>query len=268
MNEASPQSVLLEKLAATPPTRSGGTALYWQCSELLKRLIEESHYPAAIPLPPENELARALGVSRPTLRQAMARLASDGVVHSQRGVGAFALRSGLIRPVGLSSLYRDLVDAGRVPRTKVLVLEEMDAEPAVAAELHIAPGTRLLHLERVRYADGTPVVLTRSLLALPDGVTLTREQLEADSLYNLLHRVASIELVGGSQTVSARHATATEAKLLELPSDSAVMVAHRVAFDSRGNGVEYVHIIYPEGTALSSDLRGTSTRAADPGTLR
>jgi GntR family transcriptional regulator len=268
MNEESPQSVLLEKLAASPPTRAGGTSLYWQCSELLKRLIEESHYPAAVPLPAENELAKALGVSRPTLRQAMARLASDGVVHSQRGVGAFALRSGLVRPVGLSSLYRDLIDAGRVPQTRVLVLEEMAAEPAVAAELHVAPGTRLLHVERVRSADGTPVVLTRSLLALPDGVTLTKEQLEADGLYNLLHRVASIELVGGSQTVSARHATATEAKLLELPSDSAVMVAHRVAFDSRGNGVEYVHIIYPEGTELSSDLRGTSTRAADPDTLR
>lgn len=268
MNEESPQSVLLGKLAASPPSRAGGVALYWQCSELLKRLIEESHYPAAVPLPAENELAKALGVSRPTIRQAMARLASDGVIHSQRGVGAFALRSGLVRPVGLSSLYRDLVNEGRVPATKVLVLEEVPAEPAVAAELHVPPGTRLLHVERVRSADGTPVVLTRSLLALPEGVELTRDQLESDGLYNLLHRVGAIELVGGSQTVSARHATPAEAKLLHLPADSAVMVAHRVAFDSRGNGVEYVHIIYPEGTELSSDLRGTSTRPADASASR
>jgi len=223
MNQAGPQALLLEKLAATPLQRTGGIALYWQCSELLKRLIEESHYPAAVPLPAENELARALGVSRPTLRQAMARLASDGVIHSQRGVGAFALRSGLVRPVGLSSLYRDLAETGKVPTTKVLMIEETAAEPAVAAELHVPEGTRLLHIERVRYADGEPVVLTRSLLALPDGITLTREQLESDGLYNLLHRVA---------------------------------------FDSRGNGIEYVHIVYPEGTELSSDLRGTSTRAA------
>ncbi|MFD1714808.1 GntR family transcriptional regulator [Amnibacterium flavum] len=263
MDQASPQAVLLEKLAANPLSRTGGIALYWQCSELLKRLIEESHYPAAVPLPAENELAKALGVSRPTLRQAMARLASDGIIHSQRGVGAFALRSGLVRPVGLSSLYRDLADAGQVPTTKVLVLEQVNAEPTVAAELHIPVGTPLLHIERVRFADGTPVVVTRSLLALPDGVTLTREQLESDGLYNLLRRVASIELVGGSQTVSARHATAAEAELLDLPSDSAVMVAHRVTFDSRGNGIEYVHIIYPGGTELSSDLRGTSTHAAE-----
>jgi len=125
-------------------------------------------------------------------------------------------------------------------------------------------GTRLLRLERVRYADGIPVVLTQSLLALPEGITLTKEQLESDGLYNLLYRVASIELVGGSQTVSARHASAHEAEHLELPADAAVLVAHRVAFDSRGNGVEYVHIYYPEGTELSSDLRGTSIRSADP----
>lgn len=265
MNDVGPQAALLEKLAANPLNRNGGIALYWQCSELLKRLIEESHYPAAVPLPAENELARALGVSRPTLRQAMARLANDGIIHSQRGVGAFALRSGgLVRPLGLSSLYRDLENSGRTPTTKVLVLEETTAEPDVAAELHIPAGTRLQHLERVRYADGVPVVLTKSLLALPEGVSLTKEQLESDSLYNLLHRVASIELVGGSQIVSARHATPYEVAHLELPADSAVMEAHRVAFDSKGNGIEYVHIIYPEGTELSSDLRGTSTRPAVP----
>ncbi len=263
MTQLEPQAALLEKLAANPLNRSGGIALYWQCSELLKRLIEETHYPAAVPLPPENDLARALGVSRPTLRQAMARLANDGIIHSQRGVGAFALRSGgLVRPVGLSSLYRDLEAAGRTPTTKVLVIEETTAQGTVATELQVPEGTRLLHIERVRYSDGTPVVLTKSLLALPEGVTLTKEQLESDGLYNLLYRVASIELVGGSQIVSARHATPYEVEHLELPEDSAVLEAHRVAFDSRGNGIEYVHIIYPEGTELSSDLRGTSTRPA------
>lgn len=264
MAQARAQTELLHKLASKPLDRAGGIALYWQCSELLKHLIEESHYPAAVPLPAENDLAKALGVSRPTLRQAMARLATDGIIHSQRGVGAFALRTGLHRPVGLSSLYRDLANSGRVPTTRVLLVEEATADPVVAAELHIKPGTRVLRVERVRLADGVPVVLTRSLLALPDGVTLTKEQLQSDGLYNLLHRVASIELVGGTQAVSARHATAEEVELLNLPDDSAVLVAHRVAFDSRGNGVEYVHIIYPEGTELSSDLRGTSTRAAEP----
>lgn len=262
MSASSAQTAFLQHLEARPLVRAGGVALHWQCSELLKSLIEHVHYPPAVPLPAENDMARALGISRPTLRQAMARLASDGVIYSQRGVGAFALRPGLVRPMGLSSLYRDLQSEQRSPTTRVLVIEEAEANGSVAAELRIPVGTRMQHIERLRLADGVPIVITRSLLALPDGISLTAAQLESDGLYNLLHRVAGIELVGGSQTISARIATAEEADLLEVEPRSAVMVAHRVAFDTVGRGVEYVHIIYPEGTELMSDLRGTSVRAA------
>lgn len=262
MDPALAQAAFLEKLTASPLVRSGGVALHWQSADLIRSLIDETHYPAAVPLPAENDMARALGISRPTLRQAMSRLSSEGIVHSQRGVGAFALRGGLVRPVGLSSLFRDLQAEGRKPTTRVILLERVPADATVANELRINPGDPLLHLERVRLADGAPVVLTHSLLALPDGVTLTREQLENDGLYNLLHRVGGIELVGGSQAISARLASDQEAELLELKQGSAVMVAHRVAFDTVGRGIEYVHIVYPEGTELVSDLRGTSVRAA------
>lgn len=256
------QADFLRQLEAKPLVRSGGTALNWQCSELLKTVIDSLHYPPAVPLPAENDMARALGISRPTLRQAMARLASEGVIHTQRGVGAFALRPSLVRPVGLSSLYRDLQSEQRNPTTRVLLIEESSATETVAEELHIPVGTRMQHIERLRLADGVPAVITRSLLALPEGVTLTRSQLESDGLYNLLHRVAGIELVGGTQTISARIATSQESELLEVDPHSAVMVAHRVAFDTLGRGIEYVHIIYPEGTELISDLRGTSVRPA------
>lgn len=265
MEASAAQVALLEKLAARPLSRSGAVALHWQCSELLRSLVEQTHYPPAVPLPAENDMARALGISRPTLRQAMSRLAADGVLHSQRGVGTFALRGGLVRPVGLSSLFRDLENEGRTPTTRVLLLERVPADATVAAALHVVPGAPLLHLERVRLADGRPVVLTRSYLSLPEGVTLTEDQLENDGLYNLLHRVAGIELVGGVQAVSARVADEQEVDFLHVPPRSAVMIAHRVAFDTAGRGVEYVHITYPEGTELVSDLRGTSVRPATDG---
>jgi GntR family transcriptional regulator len=261
---ADTQAELLARLSRLSLIRSGGIALHWQCGEALRTLIHELHYPPAVPLPAENELARALGVSRPTLRQAMKQLASEGVVHSQKGVGAFALRSGVTRPLGLSSLYQDLVASGRRPSTKVLVLETVPATPPITGELRITPGTPLLHLARIRYADGVPLIATYSYLALPPGVTLNREQLENDGLYNLMHRVAGIELVGGTQSVSARRATPDECEHLDLEPGSPVMLAHRVAFDAHGRGVEYVHIVYPEGLELQFDLRGTSLRPGVP----
>jgi len=262
MDASQAQQEFLRELAATPPLRNSGTALHWQCADALRRAIETLHYPAAVPLPPEKELAAALGVSRPTLRHAMSRLVSDGVVHSQRGVGTFALRGALVRPVGLSSLYLDLVAAGRTPGTRVLAHETRPADDETASALGIPVGTPVLHLVRVRTADGVPIVLTRGEIALPAGVTLTVEQLERDGLYSLLHRVAGIELVGGTQAVSARRAHDDEVAALELTPGSAVLVAHRIASDAHGRGIEKTEIVYPEGTELVSDLRGTSLRPA------
>ncbi|MCU1569954.1 MAG: transcriptional regulator, GntR family [Naasia sp.] len=264
MSSSTSQSKFLRSLSARPLVRSGAVSLHWQCSEALKRTIEELHYPPAVPLPPEKEMALALGISRPTLRQAMARLASDGVIHTQRGIGAFALGGGLVRAVGLNSLYRDLIRDGRTPTTLVVSMGESLADDRTAQALRIPPGSTLQELERVRLADGVPIVLIRTKLALPDGIRLTREGLLSDGLYNQLHRVAGIELVGGNQTMTARKVTPVEADLLELPRDSAVMVAQRYAFDARGRGVESSNIVYSEGTELfTSDLRGTSVRPTD-----
>lgn len=260
MSAATTQTELLTRLADAPLTRSGATALHWQCSETLRQLIHDLHYPPAVPLPPENDMAKALGVSRPTLRQAMKRLAADGVVHSQRGVGTFALRSGLTRGVGLSSLHRDLTSSGRNPSTKVLLVETVTAEPPISDELRVTSGQQLLHIERVRYADDEPLVIIYTYLALPDDVRLTRQQLEEDGLYNLLHQVGGIELVGGQQSIGVRRASPIEATILGLEQDAPIMVAHRIAFDARGRGVEYAHIIYPEGVELRTDLHGTSLR--------
>lgn len=262
MHPSTAQSEFLRKLSSRPLARSGRVALHWQCGEALKRTIEELHYPPAVPLPPEKEMALALGISRPTLRQAMARLASEGVIHSQRGIGAFALGGGLVRTVGLNSLYRDLVREGRQPTTRVTMLRETEADPRTARGLRIDDGAPLQEIERIRFADGVPIVIIRSKLALPEDVRLNREDLEKDGLYNLLHRVASIELVGGNQTMTARRVSAHEAEQLEIPLDSAVMVAQRFAFDARGRGIEASTIVYSEGTELyTSDLRGTSVKA-------
>jgi len=263
MAETSTHADFLRELAEHRPVRNSGLSLHWQCAEALRQAIERVHYPAAVPLPAEKELADALGVSRPTLRHALARLANDGIVHSQRGVGTFALRGGIVRPVGMSSLYLDLIAAGRTPGIRVLAFEHVPATADAERALGVAPGTVLLRLDRVRTADGIPIVLTRSQLSLPDGVDLTLEQVQNDGLYSLLHRIGGIELVGGSQVVTARLITPEEAELLAVPADGAVLNAHRTTVDARGRAVEYTEIVYPEGSELLvSDLRGTSLHPA------
>jgi GntR family transcriptional repressor for pyruvate dehydrogenase complex len=59
---------------------------------MLLQGILGGEFPANGKLPPENQLARRFEVSRPTVRQAISRLRSDGVVASRRGAGTFVVR--------------------------------------------------------------------------------------------------------------------------------------------------------------------------------
>ena len=62
---------------------------YRQVMETLRARIGAGGYAAGDRLPAETELAAALGVSRPTLRQALAQLESEGLLYSQRTSGRF-----------------------------------------------------------------------------------------------------------------------------------------------------------------------------------
>ncbi|CAH1652149.1 FadR/GntR family transcriptional regulator [Chelatococcus asaccharovorans] len=60
--------------------------------EQIERLIRRGEFPKGVKLPPESELARRFGVSRPVVREALARLREEGIVRSQQGSGTFVIR--------------------------------------------------------------------------------------------------------------------------------------------------------------------------------
>lgn len=71
--------------------RAEGT-LADRVADQLRRLIERGEFPRGVRLPPEFELARRFSVSRPVLRDALAKLRDAGFVSSQRGSGTLVLR--------------------------------------------------------------------------------------------------------------------------------------------------------------------------------
>ena len=60
--------------------------------EQLFRLIARGEFPKGCKLPPEGELATRFGVSRPVIRDALARLKEEGYIRSQRGSGSVVTR--------------------------------------------------------------------------------------------------------------------------------------------------------------------------------
>lgn len=240
----------LADLRSRRVSRVSPEPLYLQAARSIESILERYADASDVPIPAETELAAALGIGRPTVRQALLQLQQAGRVFAQRGIGTFAAPSVLTRPARLSSLYDDLAAQGLEPTTRVLDLREVTATAEEAAEVEARPGAPLVRISRLRLAAGKPVALLDNLLNLAGAPLPQRSALEAGGLYATLSAAYGIELRMASLRVSARLATKDERRLLELPYPCAVLVGRRVAFDTAGRGVEVGTTIYAEGAEI------------------
>ena len=216
-----------------PLDRSSPIPLYFQIAENLKQAIEAGTLTPGDRLDNELDLAERLGVSRPTVRQAVQRLVEQGLVVRRRGLRTVVVAPRILRSVALTSLYDDLSASGRHPATAVLAVREVPAGDVAA----------VLSVERLRLADGTPLAIMHNYL--PAGMLKGRpEQALAETgLYGLL-RGQGVELHAGEQVIGARPATAREADLLRAARTATVLTMTRTTFDTAGRPVEHGNHAY------------------------
>lgn len=245
--DASPEALLVA-MRRQGVRRTSGLPIYIQIAEALEAALERADSPQATPLPSEHELAHALGVSRPTIRQALGHLEQRFVLYKRRGIGTFRAPHAIARPPRLTSLYDELVAQGSKPVTRVLRLAERAAPQAVAHDLHVAVGAPLVFVERLRSVGGRPVVFHTNYLNLEGAPPPERAELEEGSLYAILRARYGVELTLASQEVTARAATPREREQLELERRGCVLVAQRISFDAAGRGIEWAINAYPPGT--------------------
>lgn len=222
--------------------RSSPVPLYFQVAERITEAIQSGALPPGSRLDNEIQLAEQLGLSRPTIRQAIQFLVDKGLVVRKRGVGTQVVHGQVKRAVELTSLYDDLRRAGQEPATRVLALDTVPADESVAAALAIEPGEPVLRLERIRYAQGEPLALLHNWL--PVGLApLTAEALEERGLYEML-RSTGINMRVAHQRIGARAATPGEARLLEERRGCPLLTMVRTTYDDQGRTVEHGSHVY------------------------
>lgn len=222
--------------------RSSPVPLYFQLSQQLEAAIERGALTPGTLLGNEIELAGRLGLSRPTVRQAIQSLVDKGLLVRRRGVGTQVVHSQVKRPLELSSLYDDLEAAGQRPETRVLHNTVEPASAEVAARLGVAEGDEVHLVERLRLAHGEPMAYLRN--HIPSGLlALDTARLEATGLYRLM-RTAGITLHSARQSVGARAATADEGERLGEPVGAPLLTMQRTTFDDTGRAVEFGSHIY------------------------
>jgi GntR family transcriptional regulator len=118
-------------------------------------------------LPSEPELAKMLGVSRATLREAMRAFEEQGLIRRRQGVGTFVVRHQQVIETGvevLESIESVAARIGLEVSMGMLNIERVPANSEQAVELHRPEGTALVQLTRVINAEERPVAFLVDLL--------------------------------------------------------------------------------------------------------
>jgi DNA-binding GntR family transcriptional regulator len=237
-----PPGAAREGVAAATVDRSSPVPLYFQVAQWLEADIRSGALAPGTHLA-EHPLARRLGVSRPTVRQAIGYLVEQGLLIKRRGIGTVVAPTRVKRPVGLTSLYDDLYEAGQRPTTQIRRLDTVPCPPDAAHALQVEEGTAVLFVERLRFAGGKPIALMHNHLPAEYG-WIQRQELEATGLYRLL-RANRVQLRLATQTIGSRLARPQEAKLLEVAPGSPLLTMRRTTFDDATRPVEYGSHAYP-----------------------
>ncbi|WP_326962050.1 MULTISPECIES: GntR family transcriptional regulator [unclassified Arthrobacter] len=176
--------------------------------------------------PGELELARRYGVSRGTIRAALAPLREAGHItaHPGKKPTVVAGRSTAYGPI--YSVLASIRESGMEHRSVVLDQRSV-VNAEVAAKLSLPPDAELFHLSRVRLADGEPIGLDQVWLPAAIAGKLLEADFRDASLYGELDRRCGIVLDGGTEQLTAVLATPAQAALLRVPESSALLLIER-----------------------------------------
>lgn len=189
-------------------------------------------------LPSERDLMHRFGVSRMTVREAIGRLVDDGLVYRVQGAGTFVADPATIsKSLHLTSFSEDIRARSMEPGSVTVSTASLPVPDAVAGPLGLGRGRMVVHLERVRTADGVPMALENVWLPadLVPGVDLDR--LASGSVYAAL-AAAGAEPERAEQSIRAGVLQPRDAGLLDVAAGSPALVVSRTTFDGRGRAVE------------------------------
>ncbi len=211
-------------------------------------------------LPTERELAQDFEVSRLTARNVLGRLESEGRLYRVQGSGTFVSESRISKALELTSFSEDMRARGFVADSKLIAAESVPAGGTVGYALDCGPRTHVVHIRRVRTADGVPMALED--VFLPESLVpgLLDGPLDG-SLYQALEDTFKIRVESAEQSIRAVVLEPAEAKLLHAPQFSAAFLVTRTGSDARGRAVEYARSLY-RGDRYSYEL--TVHRTARP----
>ncbi len=227
-----------------PETKSVKIPHHRKLYELLRKHIVDGIYPEGSLLPSENELCQAHEVTRPTVRQALTKLAVEGYIIKHQGKGSI-VRS-LPKGIGILSIQGTTTGVGKhnletKPVKKPIVTKWPEVFPFELNELELESGC--IVLERTRIVDGNPILYDISYIPNINLPRFTSRSFANRSLFDVMRKNYDIEVISGEHKIQAINASSEIGKYLNIQPNEPVLKLDR-KMDTNRLGYRFYSTIY------------------------
>lgn len=228
--------------------------LYFQIAEHLRHQMRTRKMRQGDLLTTDERVQEQFKVSRATARKAIDELVDEGLVERVTGKGTFLTEPRLQVPLpAMLSFTEELERRGMRPSTRVVSVGWVPVSERAAQALGLETRMRVLRLERIRYADGKPILQTVDIL--PERLGIGPGEDFSGSLYKLMES-RGIRLAECQNLIEAAVTNRRLSELLQVKKGFPVLALRRTSYDTEGQPVLY------EDAACRGDLYGYAIRLA------
>ena len=219
--------------------------LHVQVLEALHRDLQNAVWRPGDQMPVEHELMERFGVSRITVRQALAQLVHEGVLTRRSGKGTFVAQPRIEQELHvLTGFVEDMVALGMRASARVISMEWVPAERVVAQHLELPVGKTVLRLERVRLGNDEPLLFDVSYLPPALGERVAREDLAVHPIFSLLEDKYGIPVGFADYRIYPAIASREVAGHLDVPRGSPILAIERTSYSENGTPLDYERLHY------------------------
>jgi GntR family transcriptional regulator len=217
--------------------RSSSASMHEQLADRLRHLVAQLEADSRIPT--EMELVTSYGVSRTTVRRAVAALVEEGLLVRRQGAGTFVAPKRAVHPLDQLRPFVSIFSSiGKYPEGRILRFEWTE-NPVDLKGLDANSG---LIIRRLYMIDGNVQAMVDIALPASVGARISRAQIEEHPIYQVLQQHLGLNLSYGEITLASVGASAQQAEALGVAVGSPLLALSRTTYDKEGMAVE--HAVY------------------------
>lgn len=222
--------------------------LYFQLREQIKQAILHGAYKEGDLIPSERELEEKFSLSSTTVRRALNDLVQEGFLERKAGKGTFVMMRKVKRDLRkVIGFTKNMEEMGLQPATVVLYVRVVTANEFAREKLGLRKGEKVVRLERLRLADGVPMMLETRFIRVDLCPGIEKETLSS-SLWKVFEEKYGLRPIRHSQNINIAQVSNRAAEMLTLEKGSQVFLIKGVTYVRDNVPVECEESLYRADT--------------------